>query len=143
MAGVIGYEVAVRYGFDSPTIWGTQLAQMIFGTYVVLGGAYALRYRVHVNMDAIYARLSPRKKATIDVVTSMAFFFAIGFLLWQGGILAWEAVMKWETSVVTPWRQPIWPVKLMIPIGALLILLQGLAKFIRDFHLAITGRELV
>jgi TRAP-type mannitol/chloroaromatic compound transport system permease small subunit len=143
LAGVIGYEVTVRYGFDSPTIWGTQLAQMLFGTYVVLGGAYALRYRVHVNMDAIYARFSPRTKAIVDLVTSMAFFFAIAFLLWQGVILGWEATMKWETSVVTTWRQPIWPVKLMIPIGALLIFLQGLAKFIRDFCLAITGKELL
>ena len=143
MAGVIGFEVTVRYGFDSPTIWGTQLAQMIFGTYVVLGGAYALRYGVHVNMDALYARFTPRKKAVLDVVTSMAFFFAIGFLLWMGVVLGWESMMKGEYSEVTPWHQPIWPVKLMIPIGALLILLQGLAKFIRDLHLAIAGRELV
>jgi TRAP-type mannitol/chloroaromatic compound transport system permease small subunit len=30
---------------------------------------------------------------------------------------------------------------MMIPLGALLILLQGLAKFIRDLTLAITGKE--
>jgi len=143
MAAVIGYEVTVRYVFGAPTVWGTQLAQMLFGTYAVLGGAYALRYGAHVNMDAVYERLASRKKAILDLITSMAFFFAVVFLLWMGGILAWEAMIKGETSVITPWHQPIWPVKLMIPIAALLILLQGLAKFIRDFHLAVTGRELL
>lgn len=143
MAGVVGFEVTVRYGFDAPTLWGTQSAQMIFGAYVVLGGAYALRYRSHVNMDALYARLTPRKKAIVDLATSLVFFFALSFLLWMGWVLGWESMMKGEYSEVTPWHQPIWPVKLMIPIAAVLIALQGLAKFIRDLHFAITGSELV
>ena len=142
MAGVIGYEVILRYGLGSPTIWGAQLAQMIFGTYAVLGGAYALRYRAHVNMDALYGRFSPRTKAILDLVTSLVFFFAIAFLVWMGWVLGWQSVMQRESSVQTPWHQPIWPVKLMIPIGAVLILLEGIAKFIRDFYLAVTGKEL-
>ena len=142
MAGVVGYEVTLRYGFDSPTLWGNPLAQMLFGAYAVLGGAYALRYHSHVSMDALYARFTPRVKAILDLITSLAFFFALSFLLWLGWSLGLESVMTLETSEVTPWHQPIWPVKLMILIAAVLIVLQGLAKFIRDFHIAVTGREL-
>jgi TRAP-type mannitol/chloroaromatic compound transport system permease small subunit len=143
VAGVIGYEVTLRYGFGSPTIWGAQLAQMLFGTYAVLGGAYALRYRVHVNMDALYARFSPRTKAILDLVTSLVFFFAIAFLVWMGWVLGWQSFMQRETSVVTPWHQPIWPLKMMIPIAAVLILLEGISKFIQDLYFAITGRQLI
>ena len=143
VASVIGYEVTLRYGFNSPTIWGTQLAQMLFGTYAILGGAYALRHKTHVNMDALYARFSPRTKAILDLATSLVFFFAIAFLVWMGWVLAWQSFMQGEASVKTPWHQPIWPVKMMIPIGAILILLEGIAKFIQDLYFVITGRTLI
>ena len=36
---------------------------------------------------------------------------------------------------------PIYHVKIMLPVGALLIILQGLANFIRNFATAVTGRQ--
>jgi TRAP-type mannitol/chloroaromatic compound transport system permease small subunit len=41
------------------------------------------------------------------------------------------------------WEPPIWPIKLCIPLGAFLILLQGLVKTIGDIFTAATGRELI
>jgi TRAP-type mannitol/chloroaromatic compound transport system permease small subunit len=43
-----------------------------------------------------------------------------------------------ETSE-TVWDVPIYPLKLALPVGAFLLLLQGLAKFIRDLVIAIKG----
>jgi TRAP-type mannitol/chloroaromatic compound transport system permease small subunit len=34
----------------------------------------------------------------------------------------------------TEWGIQYWPVKLMIPIGAILLILQAIARLIRDIH---------
>jgi len=46
-------------------------------------------------------------------------------------------------TTFTPWYPPLYPLKLTIPLAAFLILLQGLAKFVRDLIMAITRREMV
>jgi TRAP-type mannitol/chloroaromatic compound transport system permease small subunit len=50
--------------------------------------------------------------------------------------------LRGEMSM-TDWRPPIYCVKFMIPLGGLLLLLQGVNWFIRDLYLAVTGRKFV
>ena len=142
MMGVIVVEVVLRYGFNSPTLWALEAATFLYGSYCILGGAYVLLHRAHVNMDILYARLSPRKRAILDLFTSLLFFLFIGVMLWHGSMFAWKSVQGLERTW-SLWRPPIWPVKLMLPLAALLILLQGIVKFVRDIETAVTGREAI
>jgi TRAP-type mannitol/chloroaromatic compound transport system permease small subunit len=89
-------------------------------------------------MDVLYVRLSPRTQALLDILTVPGFFVFCGALLWIGGIRAWESFLINET-LFTGFRPIVWPFRWTIPIGAALILLQGLAKLIRDFHMVIKG----
>lgn len=135
-------EVIRRYFFNAPTVWGTEATQLIFGMYVVLSGGHILRWGGHVNVDIIYSRFSIRTKAVIDICTFSLFFLFCGMMFLYGGSLAWESLSILERSN-SAWGVPLYPWKLMIPIGALLLLLQGTAKLIRDV-LALstgTGRE--
>jgi TRAP-type mannitol/chloroaromatic compound transport system permease small subunit len=138
MIGVMVYEVVARYIFDSPTIWAYETATFILGTYAILGGAYVLRHQAHVNMDIVYGRLSVRKRAILDLITSGFFFLLCVVLLWKGIDYGWRSVQLSETTTST-FAPPVYPIKMMIPVGAFLILMQGLAKFIRDLMTAITG----
>lgn len=137
---VLAWEVISRYGFNQPTMWAHGTSQRFFAIYYILGGAYVLRYRDHVTVDLIYSRFPPRTKAILDLITSLAFFVFCGVLLWQGLGFALTSLSQLEPDD-TPWRAPVYPVKLMIPVGALLILLQGLANFSRNLVTAITGRK--
>jgi TRAP-type mannitol/chloroaromatic compound transport system permease small subunit len=128
---LIGYEVVARYLFNRPTIWAHELSAMIFGTYIILGGAYLLSIRGHVNMDLIYDRLSPRKKAFLDIITFWFFAVFCIALVWKGGDTAWYSLKTGEHAR-TVWSPPLYPIKMVLPIGAFLLLLQGIAKFIRD-----------
>ena len=56
-------------------------------------------------------------------------------------ILAWESLSICERSN-SAWQPPIYPVKMMIPIGAFLLLLQGIAKLIRDILTLFSGKEI-
>jgi TRAP-type mannitol/chloroaromatic compound transport system permease small subunit len=52
--------------------------------------------------------------------------------------MAYDSFQFGETAS-TPFAPLLWPIKMTIPLGALLILLQGLAKFLRDLKLVISG----
>ncbi|MCV0396352.1 MAG: TRAP transporter small permease subunit [Rhizobiaceae bacterium] len=132
-------EVLFRYLWRQPTVWTGELSQMLFGVYALLGGGYLLARGGHVNVDIVYGAFPPRVKASIDVFTSILFFLFVAVLLWQGLSLASDSIARWERSH-SAWNPPIWPVKLAIPLAALLILLQGLVKLASDILVAL-GHE--
>ncbi|HKI50056.1 MAG TPA: TRAP transporter small permease subunit [Desulfobacteria bacterium] len=140
LALIVGYEVVVRYAFDSPTVWVNELSTMFFGTFVILGGAYTALREGHVNMDVIYGTLRPRTRALLDVITMFLAFIFVGVLVWNG----WEAALrslKYMEHASTQWGPPLYPFRIMLPLGALLLFLQLIAKFIRDLMTLFTGKE--
>lgn len=141
MVLVLVYESVLRYGFDSPTRWAHEITQHLFGFYFVIAGGFALYHGAHVSTDVIVKRLSPRTRAIVDATFWIFFFFFCGILLWKSVGMAEVAILRQETTM-TSFRSPVWPVKLAVPVGAFLILLQGIAKFVRDIFTAVTGRWL-
>jgi len=134
--GIIGitlWEVVLRYGFNRPTIWVHETSEHLFALSFLLGGAYTLSQRGHVRVDLIYGQLSDRGKAILELSTSVFFFLFVGLLLWKGGEMAWESVSLLERSQ-TPWGPYIFHVILAVPIAAFLMLMQGLAIFVRDLR---------
>jgi len=137
-AGVVVYEVVVRYVFNAPTIWSLLTSQYMFGVYFLLGGGYALLNNTHVRVDILHSRFSPRTRAILDIITSVFFFALCTSLIWKGGAVAIDSVVYREIATNT-WNPPIYPLRLMIPIGAILIALQGIVQLIRNFAIAIKG----
>ena len=139
MLVLICCETVLRYAFNSPTIWSGELTSIVFGAYIILGGAYTLLVGGHVNMDIIHSRLSPRAKALIDVITFFFFLFFCVALLWKGWEGAMSALSTGERTV-SEWRPIIFPTKIILVIGTFLLFLQGLAKFVRDIQTVVKGR---
>jgi len=134
------YEVLARYVFNSPTNWAHESMFLMFGMQYLLAGGFALREDSHVRVDVLYQYLPWRMKALTDVITSVFFFIFVGAMVWTGWIFAHDAVRVWEVSF-TEWAIQYWPVKIAIPLGAALLLLQGIAKLIKDV-LLLTGPEM-
>jgi len=139
MIAILMYEVVSRYGFNSPTLWAHEITRYIYGAHFMLGGAYTLYLGAHVNVDIFYSRFSPRVRATVDLVTYLLFFLFGAVLLWYGSSMTWRSIILWETSA-TPLHAPFAPLKAIVPAAAFLILLQGIARYIRNIF-TITGRE--
>lgn len=141
MIGILCWEVILRYAFNAPTIWAHEVSCHIFAAYSVLGGAYVLLVNEHVRSDVVYARFSPRGRAILDLVTFPLFFMLLGIILMEGIPMALKSIATREVTV-SFLHSPVYPIKICIPIAAFLMLLQGLAHFIRALTLVITGREL-
>ncbi len=138
--GLMMMEVVRRYVFNAPTVWAGELTQMLFGAYVILCGGYILASGGHVNVDILYSRLSRRTQAILDIITAVLFFLFCLMLVVNGGSLAWESLSTFERSQ-SAWNPPIYPIKVMIPVGAGLLLLQGVAKLIRDILILVKGED--
>jgi len=137
---VIGFELFMRI-FERPQIWVFDISLFTAGTVYVVGGAYALLEDRHVKMDILYVRLSARTRALLDLVTLPCFVLFCGVILWMGAVRGWESFLLNE-RLWTAFHPIVWPFRLMIPLGALLLLLQGLSKAVRDFHVVVTGETL-
>jgi len=135
MIAVMVYDTIARYAFNAPTHWAYETVTFLFAGFGIMGGAYVLLHDGHVRMDIIWSRLSPRGKAIMDLVTSFFFFLFCGVLLWKGAGYAWESLRLRETTT-SAFAPPQYVVKMTIPLGALFIILQGIAKFIRDLMTA-------
>jgi len=139
--GFIIYEILMRYVFHLPTLWVSE--SMVFGAGLayVLGSAWALQDNRHVKIDLIYGRLTPRQRAVMDSFTFVFFALYMGVFLWATAEYARRSVSVLETSG-SAWDPPVYPIKLALMAGVVLLLLQGIAKFIRDLHFAVKGNRL-
>ena len=137
------YEVFARYVFHSPTIWSYEITYMIYGTHFLLGAAYTLKVKGHIRIDLLYMRFSPRWRAMIDIVGYLIIFFPIMVvLIFASFDMAKDAYQIMEVSQFSPWQPILWPFKSMIFVGFCLLMLQGLAEFIKSVIIFIGKDEL-
>lgn len=137
---VLVFEVVRRYGFNAPTQWAYTLNSNLLGYFVLLGGAYALIHKGFINMDIVYTRFPLRSRAIVDLVTATLIFAFCSVLLWGGVEYAIKSVRVLETTG-PPIYFPLYPLRVILPIGVFFLWLQGLAKFIGDLVIATTGRQ--
>jgi TRAP-type mannitol/chloroaromatic compound transport system permease small subunit len=137
------YEGIARYLFNAPTLWAFDLSYMLYGALFMLGAHYALLRGSHIRTDMLWDRFSPRVKGWIDTVAYLFFFFpAMILLFYASADEAWRSWQIGELSEQTAWRPILWPFKAVVPLTALLLLVQGVSEFLKSFYAARTGRVL-
>jgi len=137
---LVPYEVVMRYIFNSPTSWSMEMTQFLFCTMVALGGGWNLLTGSHVNVDIIYNRFGIRTRAIISILTSFILFIFLFFVFRQNLLAAMQS-LAWRETSASGWDPPLYPIKLIIPLGVLLLLLQSIAMFVRYIIQAVTGVE--
>jgi len=137
------YETVARHFFDAPTIWSYDSLCMAGGVVYMLGASYTHLKDSHTRVDILYSHLSLRQKAVFDVVCSLLFFFPLMGVMLQMSI-EW-ALRAWRIKEVmfnSFWYPPAGPYRTIFAIGLFLLVLQGLAKLIRDVHFLVKGESL-
>ncbi len=126
------YDTIARYVFNAPTAWSYDISYMLYGAAFMGGASYTLLLDEHVRIEVIYEKVSRRSRAIIDAIGYVIFFFpSMGALLYFGTEFTIKSWKLLETSGESMWSPPIYPFKTIIPITALLLILQGIVQFIR------------
>ena len=126
------YEVFVRYVMDNPTSWAFDMSYLMYGGMFFMAGAYALSRNAHVRGDFLYRLWRPRVQAIVELTLYVLFFYpGVLALMYAGWGYGYEAARIREVSVNSPVGIPVWQMKLLIPFGAGLLAIQGIAEVLR------------
>ncbi len=137
MLFVAVYEVFMRYLFNAPTSWGFELTIFIYGAHFILGYSFTDAHDGHVRVDVFSSRLRPRPRAILEIITLLVIFFP--FMTLMTIFAAKFAYLSTEMKELasSSWAPPIWPVKIIMALGFLLLWLQGLGHLLHHLHTAI------
>lgn len=103
----------------------------LFSAIFLLCGAYVLKKNEHIRIDVIAGRLSERGQNWIDVFGIIVFLLPmaliVGYLSWPGFMNAWNSgeMSASEGGLIR------WPVRLLLPIGFALLILQAFSELIK------------
>ena len=137
------FETIARHFFNAPTIWAYDSMCMAGGVIYMLGASYNYLHDSHTRVDLFYSQASPRKQAMIDVVGALILFFPLMIIMFKLAV-TW-AIKAWKINEVmfnSFWYPPAAPYRTVFAIGLFLLILQGIARFIRDLHFVIRGEKI-
>lgn len=124
-------NATVRYIFSRSSNGWLEIQWYLFSAVFLLGAGYTLLNNEHVRIDIIYGRLSPRGRAWIDLLGGLFFLLPMALIIMS---LAWPMFMdSWVRNEYSTDAGGLirWPVKLLIPVGFFLLVLQGLSEIIK------------
>jgi TRAP-type mannitol/chloroaromatic compound transport system permease small subunit len=135
LAGLLLFTSISKAAFNVSYLWSFELAQMMLTAYYILGGPYSMQLGSHVRMDLFYSRWSPRRRAAVDAFTCI-FLLTYLVVLLLGGISSTEYALTYGQTTNSAWRPKLWPIKVIMCVGIVLMLLQTLAVLFRDIAAA-------
>lgn len=131
MMGILLWS-SISKTFFLPSLWTLEMAQFAMVAYYILGGPYSIQMGSNVRMDLLYGDWTETRKAWFDAVTVLFLLFYLGVLL-RGGIDSTIYAFQYggERSP-TAWRPYLWPIKVVMCLGIVLMLLQALSELAKD-----------
>lgn len=124
-------NAVVRYGLNTSSNAWLEVQWYLFSAVFLLCAGYTLLRNEHIRIDIIAGRFSERGQTWIDVFGDVVFLLPIAI------ILAW---LSWPVFLDSYIHNEMsgdagglvrWPVKILMPIGFSLLVLQGISELIK------------
>lgn len=145
MVLVGAFNVITRYSFPIlSSVLGDNIAGKLSGNVYLsiqtfaynlifmIGAAYVLKSDAHVRVDIVYSRLTNKARAWIDIVGASLFLLPF---CWLGIFFSQKYVANsWSKLELSgdPGGIPFYIVKTIIPVGFVLLTLQGISEIIKN-----------
>ncbi len=125
------YEVIARYAFNAPTSWAWPINKQLFAVFVMVAGSYTLIHKSHIRIEMLYERFPRYMKKIVNLLTLLAALCFLGSLLWKSSSMGFDAWQNKE-KMVGVFKLPLYPLKMLIPIGTAIFLGACFAIYIGD-----------
>lgn len=126
---LISAVVGLRYGLQQGSVLLQEAVLYLHATVLMLGFAYALKHNAHVRVDVFYSRWSKRRRAIVDLIGHGLFLAPVALIIGLGSLdyvsASWAIQEKSPEAGGIP---AIFLLKSLLPLCAVLLLLQGLAS---------------
>ena len=127
------YGVVRRYALNSPEPYSYEISTMFLLFSFVFAISAVERLDRHIKVDFISSRLPEQVQHIIlnIIAPLMGLFFAF-MLTWPGFETSLFSLKIGEVSS-SSWREPLFPIKLMVPIGYAMLVLVILGRLYKGF----------
>ena len=128
----------MRYGFSLSSNAWLEIQWYLFAGMVMLGAPETLRMNGHVRVDVLYSHYGERTRLWLDIIGGILFLLPMAIII---GWLSWPLFMNsYAVGEISGNAGGLlrWPVKVLIPLGFLLLALQGVSEIIKRIA-ALTG----
>lgn len=126
------YDVMMRYVFNAPTLWGFEVNTFLMGAAFVLSVGYALSHDAHVRVDLLYTPATRWRMRWVDLIGFTVLMLPATIWITMG---LWnyfhEAFRTGERSGGSAWNPVLWPFRLILFVGFLILALQVVAEIFR------------
>ena len=141
MVVVTTSDVLLRYVFNTSFVFIQELEWHLFAVLFLMAAGYTHLKGKHVRVDILYTRLSPRRQALVDLVFGVLFLFPTCFLLIKSSLPfvahSWAVLEGSPDPGGLPARYLL---KAVIPVGFILIGLQGISETIKNTYIVLRGK---
>jgi len=135
-------DVIMRYMFQTSFVFVQEMEWHLFAFIFLMGAGYTLLKDGHVRVDIIYQRLTPKGQAWVNLLGVLLFLLPACYMVIATSLKfahnSWLTLEGSGDPGGLPFR---FIIKSAIPIGFILVALQGLALGIRSFF-TIRGQDL-
>jgi TRAP-type mannitol/chloroaromatic compound transport system permease small subunit len=124
-------NAVMRYIWNYSSNAFLEIQWYLFSAIFLFGAGYTLMKNEHVRIDLIAGRLSKRGQAMIDIFGILFFLLpvsiAVMYLSWPIFLLAFSTNEQSSNAG----GLALWPVRLLVPIGFFLLVIQGISELIK------------
>jgi len=130
---LIGYDVIMRYLFNSSSAGIYELEWHLFSMIFLLGAGYALKHDRHVRVDVFYHRMSKKQQAWINLIGTLFLLVPLSVIIIKSGFdFAANSFRLQETSPDPGGLPARFLIKSVIPAGFVFVFLQALAWIMKS-----------
>lgn len=124
-------NAVMRYSISWSSNAFLEIQWYLFSAIFLLCAGYVFKKNEHIRIDVVAGRLSARAQNWIDVFGILVFMLPMVLTVMY---LSWPVFMNaWNTGEGSPNPGGLvrWPVRLLMPVGFLLLLAQGFSELIK------------
>jgi len=130
MAGlmiIVCVDLTLRYFFNSPLLWGTEVTEILLLYITFLGMAWVFREDGHVVIDVFTSQITGRKKKILNGISYFLVGIVAAVLVYYGFYTVYDHFRRgvFNPTVI---ETPIWLIIVVIPVGSVPLFLEVLIK---------------
>lgn len=124
-------NASIRYAFNTSSNAWLEGQWYLFSAVFLLCAGYTLRRNEHIRIDIVSSHLSARARAWIDVLGGLFFLLPATILIMVLSVpMVADSYERHEMSSNAGGLLR-WPAKVLIPLGFLLLAIQGVSEIIK------------
>lgn len=122
---MVSIDVVLRYFFNAPMMGVLEISEYMMLYIPMLGAAWLLRIRGHVNIDIVVGFFNSRNQSILNSVTYAICAVTCAFIAYWGGVTTWDQYQRGILDIKAI-EIPKFTFLASIPIGFFLLFIEFL-----------------